>query len=100
VPLPLDRVVRYRVAAASIMAAVAYILGVYLIFYLTWTPINATEIWGVQGRYFVVVLAPLAVAIAALVNRGLRERTQSALAVGSAVLSIAATIEAILRVNW
>jgi uncharacterized membrane protein len=100
VPLPLDRVVRYRVAAASIVAAVAYILAVYLIFYLTWTPINATEIWGVQGRYFVVLLAPLAVAIAALVNRGLRERTRSALAIGSAVLSIAATIDAILRVNW
>ena len=100
VPLPLDRSTRYRAAIICLLAVAAYFLAIYLIFFLTWTPADATEIWGVQGRYFLVALAPMAVAIAALVNRGPRVIVQSAIATGSAVVSIAATTEAILRVNW
>jgi uncharacterized membrane protein len=100
VPLPLDRSTRHRVAITCLVAVGAYFLAVYLIFFLTWTPINATEIWGVQGRYFVVALAPMAVAVAALANRGPGVIVQSTIAIGSAALSIAATTEAVLRVNW
>jgi uncharacterized membrane protein len=99
-PLPLDAATRVRVAAICLSAAVAYALCVYLIFYLAWTPTTAPEIWGVQGRYFVVVLAPLAVGFAALVNRGPPEFVRAAIAVCAAALSGFATIEAILRVNW
>jgi uncharacterized membrane protein len=98
-PLPLDAATRRRIAVICLSAAVAYALCVYLIFYLAWTPTTASEIWGVQGRYFVVVLAPLAVGIAALVNRGPSEFARAAIALCAAALSGYATIEAILRVN-
>jgi uncharacterized membrane protein len=99
-PMPLDRVVRYRIAAVSALAAIAYVLAVYLIFYLTWTPADAPEIWGVQGRYFVVALVPVALAVAAMINRGPSGTARSAIAICGAVLSGAAVNEAILRVNW
>jgi uncharacterized membrane protein len=99
-PLPLGPGARYRIAAVSIVAALAYFLAVYFIFYMTWTPVNAEEIWGVQGRYFLVMLAPLAIACAALVNRGPGEDVRAALAISSACVSGAAVLEALLRANW
>ena len=99
-PLPLERALRYRIAAASGLGVAGYIVFVYLVFYLTWTPVDAAEIWGVQGRYFTVVLAPLAVTVSAIVNRGPNSGMRTAIAVGCATLSGAATIEALLRVNW
>jgi uncharacterized membrane protein len=100
VPLRLERGPRYRIAAVSALAVVAYVLAVYLIFYLTWTPIDAPDIWGVQGRYFVVVLAPLSVACAAIIKWGAGETTRSCIAICGATLSGVATFEAIARVNW
>jgi uncharacterized membrane protein len=99
-PLPLERALRYRIAAASGLGVAGYTILVYLVFYLTWTPVDAQEIWGVQGRYFVVVLAPLALCVSALVNRGPSPGMRSALAVGCATLSGTAIIEALVRVNW
>lgn len=99
-PLPLSREMRYRIAAVSLIGVVAYILLVFVIFYLTWTPIGAQEIWGVQGRYFVVVLPPLALAVAALVNRGPVPHLQFMIAMLGSVLSGIATLEALFRVNW
>jgi uncharacterized membrane protein len=99
-PLPLERALRYRIATACGLGVAGYIILVYLVFYLTWTPVDAPEIWGVQGRYFVVVLAPLALCVSAIVNRGPSPGMQSALAVGCATLSGAAVIEALVRVNW
>jgi uncharacterized membrane protein len=99
-PLPLERALRYRIAGAAGLGVASYVVLVYLAFYLTWTPVDAPQIWGVQGRYFVVVLAPLAVAVSALVNRGPGPGLRSAIAIGCATLSGAAIIEALLRVNW
>ncbi|MBO0756094.1 MAG: DUF2142 domain-containing protein [Bradyrhizobiaceae bacterium] len=99
-PLPLDAAVRRRLAAACAVTALAYVLCVYLIFYLVWTPTNVEVIWGVQGRYLVVVLAPLAVVAAATINRGPSATIRATLAVATATLSAVATIEALLRVNW
>jgi uncharacterized membrane protein len=99
-PLPLQRAVRYRIATVSAMAVFGYVIAVYLIFYLTWTPVDEVKIWGVQGRYFVAMLAPIAVIGAAIINRGPSETVRSAIAICGAVLSGTAIIEAILRVNW
>jgi uncharacterized membrane protein len=99
-PLPLPRARRYQIAAASVLAVIAYFVAVYLIFYLAWTPADAPSIPGVQGRYFVVALAPLALACAAVINWGPREMTKAAIAICGATLSGAAVIEALLRVNW
>jgi hypothetical protein len=52
----------------------------------------------VQGRYFVVVLAPLSGA--AIIKWGAGETTRSCIAICGATLSGVATFEAIARVNW
>jgi len=65
-----------------------------------WTAINATQIDGVQGRYFVPALPAVALATAALVRRGLSENARAAIALAAAALSCAAAFQAVLRVDW
>lgn len=61
---------RYQIAAASVLTFTAYVFAVYFIFCMKWTPVDADWIWRVQGRYFVVLRAPMALACAALANWG------------------------------
>src|SRR5437763_5247940 len=97
VRVPLDRRTRYRIAAVAGMTALSYIVTVYVTFYLAWTPIDSGWIWGVQGRYFVVILPLIGLAAAALVNRGPSEIARALIATSGAVLSGGATVEAIVR---
>jgi uncharacterized membrane protein len=99
-PLDLARDARLRAGLVAGLAALGYFVLVFLLFYLTWTPVDEPKIWGVQGRYFVPMLPPLALAIAALVNRGLGEGARGVLAGAGAVLAGAATLEAIWRMHW
>jgi len=99
-PLPLAPAKRYQIAAASVLTFTTYVFAVYFIFYMTWTPVDADWIWGVQGRYFVVLLAPMALTCAALVNWGPGEMTRSAIAICGATLSGAAVVDALIRANW
>jgi Predicted membrane protein (DUF2142) len=91
---------RLRYGLAAVIVALAYCFAVVLIFYLIWTPINADQIWGVQGRYFVPVLPLLAIVVAALLNRGPNIGVTASLAVSAAVLAGAGSIDAILRTDW
>lgn len=97
---PIDTKTRFRVAAVATLATVGYVLAVYATFYLSWTALDAEKVWGVQGRYFIVALPPLAVAIAAGLRRGLGEHARACIAVASALVSGGAVIEAIIRVQW
>jgi hypothetical protein len=54
----------------------------------------------VQGRYFVVLLAPMALACAALANWGPGEMIRSAIAICGATLSGVAVVDALMRANW
>ena len=99
-PLPFERNLRRRIAAVAALGAVGYFLTVYLIFYLSWTPIDMDEVWGIQGRYFVVALPLVALVVAALLNVGPGRTIAMPVAVTGAILSGFATIEAILRANW
>jgi uncharacterized membrane protein len=83
-----------------VIAAVAYFVAVSLIFYLVWTPARADQIWGVQGRYFVPVLPLIAVAVAAMLDRGPDIRITALLAIAAAVLSGAGSLDAILSSDW
>ena len=91
---------RRACALAAGVTALAYCLAVVLIFYLVWTPVDADQVWGVQGRYFVPVLPLVAVAVAALLDRGPDIRITAMLAIAAAILSGAGSIEAILRTDW
>lgn len=97
--LMLDTATRLRVAIVAAIVVLGYSLAVLLVFYLGWTPIDSHQIEGVQGRYFVIALPPLALAVAALVNRG-DPNVAALAALSGAVLSAAASIEAVLRVDW
>ncbi len=98
--LEFDRAARLRAGVVAGLGAVGYFVLVFLIFYLTWTPVAEEKIWGVQGRYFVMMLPLVAIMIAALVNRAPRESTTAAIAVAGAILSGCATLEALWRVHW
>jgi uncharacterized membrane protein len=91
---------RRACAFAAGVTALAYCLVVILIFYLIWTPVDADQVWGVQGRYFVPVLPLVAIAGAALLDCGPDIRITAMMAIAAAILSGAGSIEAILRTDW
>jgi hypothetical protein len=93
----LDRPGRLRLASVSAAVILLYVLAVYLILFITWTPIDIPTIAGVQGRYFVVILPALAVLCSALVNRTSPRAVPVAAALTGAVVAGFATIEAIVR---
>jgi len=99
-PIQFDLQTRRRVIAIGAMILVAYTFGVFLIFYLVWTGLDQTEIAGVQGRYFVVLLPIVALMIAAAVRRGLSGTARAVTLVASALLSSLATIDAVARSDW
>ena len=60
---------RARVAVISGLVVLSYVMLVYLIFYLTYTPLDVDHVRGVQGRYFVIVLPVAAIFVATVINR-------------------------------
>jgi uncharacterized membrane protein len=99
-PLPLTPAVRGKVATTAAIVAFAYAVSVYLVCYLSFTPLEANTVWGVQGRYFVPCLPVVAISVASVVNRGLDERIRAALAISAGVLSGSASIDAIVKADW
>lgn len=97
---PLGNGRRLACVLAALFTALAYCLAIFLIFYLIWTPVDADQIWGVQGRYFVPVLPLLAGAAAAALSRGPDGRLTAACAIALAVLSGVGSLDAILRTDW
>ena len=98
--LPLATAARYQVATVATITVLVYIVVVYFVCYLAFTPLDESTVWGVQGRYFVPILSLVAIMVATVVNRGPDERLSAALAISAAVLSGCACIEAILRTDW
>jgi hypothetical protein len=99
-PLDTDRATGRRIALACGLAVAGYCFAVFFIFFLVWTALDATQIDGVQGRYFVPALPAVALGTAALVRRGLSENMRAAIALAAAALSCAAAFQAVLRVDW
>jgi predicted membrane protein DUF2142 len=91
---------RGRLAFTTGVITMAYLLAVYLIFYLSWSPLNHDRVDGVQGRYLVVALPTLCLMIGALVRWGPGETVRGMMAVAAAVIAGGATVEAILRTDW
>ncbi|SRR6266568_3212804 len=98
--LPLAGGPRVRIAAVAGVTAASYAAAVYLVCYLAFTPPGADTVWGVQGRYFVPILPLAAIIVAALFNRALDKGLSAALAISAALLSGAASVAAIIEVDW
>ena len=98
--LQLDGAVRARVTAVTGLVVVGYIVLVYLIFFLIYTPIDTDHVRGVQGHYFVIALPAAAIFIAAVVNRELPHGMPAAIAIAGSMIAGIATVEALLRAHW
>src|ERR1043166_7308855 len=99
-PLGTDGATGRRIAFTCALAVGGYCFAVFLIFFLVWTALDATQIDGVQGRYFVPALPAVALGTAALVRRGFSEKARARIALAAAALSCAAAFQAVLRVDW
>ena len=96
----LDRATRLRVIVISGLTVVAYIVLLYLIFFLTYTPLDIDHVRGVQGRYFVIALPVAAIFLTAIVNLKSPARVSAIVATIGAMISGSATIEALFHAHW
>ncbi len=98
--LNLDDAVRARVAVITGLGFLGYIVTVYLIFFLTYTPINIDHVRGVQGRYFVIALPMAAIFLASTVNVDLRRGALAMAAIAGSLLSGITCFTALLEAHW
>ena len=82
------------------LVVLGYVVLVYLIFFLIYTPIDTDHVRGVQGRYFVVALPVTAIFIAAVVNRELPRGMPAAIAIAGSMIAGITTGEAVVRAHW
>jgi uncharacterized membrane protein len=95
-----DRTTRMRIAAIGVLTMLAYVVCVYLVFFLAWSPIADGFISGVQGRYFVVLLPVAAAVVAALFDWMPPRAVMAGIAIAGSIVSAAATFQAVGRLDW
>jgi uncharacterized membrane protein len=98
--LQLDGAVRARLIVITGLVVLGYVVLVYLIFFLIYTPIDTDHVRGVQGRYFVVALPVAAIFIAAVINRELPGGMPAAIAIVGSMIAGTTTVEGVLRAHW
>jgi uncharacterized membrane protein len=98
--LQLDGATRARLAVMTGLATLGYVVLVYLIFFLTYTPLDVDHVRGVQGRYFVIALPVAAVFVAAVINRELPEGMPAAIAIAGSVIAGITTVQALRQAHW
>ena len=96
----LDGAVRARVAVITGLAVLGYIVTVYLIFFLIYTPLNIDHVRGVQGRYFIIALPMAAIFLASMVNIDLPRRVLATTAITGSLLSGITSFQALLAAHW
>jgi uncharacterized membrane protein len=98
--LPVNGSARARLAAITGLVVLGYCVLVYLIFFLTYTPLDRDHVIGVQGRYFVVALPAAAIFLAAVINLALPRGVIASIAIASSLIAGIATADAMLRAHW
>ncbi len=98
--LNLDGAVRARVAVITGLAVLGYVVTVYLIFFLTYTPLNIDHVRGVQGRYFVIALPMAAIFLASMTNVDLPRGVLATTAITGSLLSGITSFKALLEAHW
>lgn len=98
--LPADAMTRARVAVLTGLGVLGYVVLVYLIFFLVYTPVDSPQVLGVQGRYFVIALPVAAIFFASVINAELPRGVPAALATIGSLIAGITTVEAVLRAHW
>jgi Predicted membrane protein (DUF2142) len=98
--VPLDGATRARVAVVTGLAALSYIVMVYLIFFLTYTPVDSPHVLGVQGRYFVIALPMAAIFTASLINLELPRGMPPLIGIAGSMIAGITTLDAVLQAHW
>jgi uncharacterized membrane protein len=98
--LQVDGATRARVVVITGLTVLGYVTLVYLIFFLTYTPLDIDHVRGVQGRYFVVILPVAAIFVAAIINLEVPYRMSVVIASAGSMISGITTVEALLRAHW
>ena len=98
--LQLDGASRARVAVITGLAVLGYVVVVYLIFFLTYTPLELDHVRGVQGRYFVIALPVAAIFVAAVINIDLPRGVVATAAISGSLLSGVTSFQALLGAHW
>ena len=98
--LPLDGATRLRVAVITGLATLSYVVMVYLIFFLTYTPVDSTHVLGVQGRYFVIALPVAAIFMASLINLELPRSTAALIGITGSMIAGITTVDAVVQAHW
>jgi hypothetical protein len=98
--LPLDGATRARVALMTGLAVLSYVVMVYLIFFLTYTPVDSPHVLGVQGRYFVIALPMAAIFMASLINLELPRGAPALVGITGSMIAGITTVEAVLKAHW
>jgi hypothetical protein len=98
--LPLEGARRAYVTTMTGLIVVGYVILVYLIFFLTYTPISSPHVLGVQGRYFIIVLPAAAIFLAGVITVELPRGAPAAIATIGSLIAGIASVEAMLRAHW
>jgi hypothetical protein len=98
--LPVDAATRARVAVMTGLTALGYIVVVYLIFFLTYTPVESPHVLGVQGRYFVIALPVAAIFLGSLINLELPRGIPALIGITGSLIAGFTTVEAVLQAHW
>ena len=97
--MPLDGT-RARVAIVTGLAVLGYFVLVYLIFFLTYTPVASPHVLGVQGCYFVVALPMAAIFMASLINLELPRGVPAMVAITGSMIAGVTSVDAVLKAHW
>jgi Predicted membrane protein (DUF2142) len=98
--LNLDGALRARLAVLTGLAVLAYVVTVYLIFFLTYTPLDVDHVRGVQGRYFVIALPMATIFLASVTNINLPPGPLARTAITGSLLSGITSFQALLEAHW
>jgi hypothetical protein len=98
--LNLDGAVRARVAVVTGLAVLGYVVTVYFIFFLVYTPLDVDHVRGVQGRYFVIALPMAAIFLASMINVDLPRGVLATMAIIGSLLSGITSFNALLEAHW
>src|SRR5450759_1521121 len=91
---------RARAAVMTGLAVLSYFVLVYLIFFITYTPVASPHVLGVQGRYFVIFLPMAAIFIAPLINLQLPRGVPALIAITGSIIAGVTSVDAVLKAHW